>query len=103
MPRVPYKDLAKIEPGEGSEPVKERVMQARDIQVDRFAKYPEIFTNARMDSREIRRFAAPDDDCRLLLRAAIEKLGLSARAHDRILTLIFQRTHTSWARSGARG
>ncbi|MFH1279358.1 MAG: hypothetical protein ABIK65_13380 [Candidatus Eisenbacteria bacterium] len=82
---MPYKDLAKIEPGEGSEPIRERVMRAREIQVERFAKYTGLFTNARMDSREIRKYAAPDDDCRLLLRAAIEKLGLSARAHDRIL------------------
>ncbi|MBM3320281.1 MAG: hypothetical protein FJY73_06360 [Candidatus Eisenbacteria bacterium] len=46
--------------------------------------YPGAFTNARIESRELRRFAAPDDDGRKLLRAAMEKLGLSARAHDRI-------------------
>lgn len=85
VPKVPYKDLAKIEPGEGSGPVRERVLRAREIQNERFKKYPGLYTNARMDSREIRKFAAPDDACRSLLRAAIEKLGLSARAHDRIL------------------
>jgi len=60
-------------------------MRAREIQTERFEKYPGLFTNARMDSREIRKFAAPDEKCQLLLRAAIEKLGLSARAYDRIL------------------
>jgi magnesium chelatase family protein len=44
-----------------------------------------VFTNARMESRELRRFASPDEEDRRLLRAAMEKLGLSGRAHDRIL------------------
>ncbi|MFH1277557.1 MAG: hypothetical protein ABIK65_04175 [Candidatus Eisenbacteria bacterium] len=59
VPRVPYKDLAKIEPGEASEPVRERVMRAREIQVERFAKFPGIFTNARMERARFAASASP--------------------------------------------
>jgi len=85
VPRVAYNDLASIAPGEPSRAVRERVERARMVQQSRFASIPGVFTNARMESRELRRFASPDEEGRRLLRAAMEKLGLSARAHDRIL------------------
>ena len=85
VPRVNYKELARIEPGEPSEAVRERVERARTIQEKRFAAFPGLFTNSRMEPGEIRKFAFPDEGGRKLLRTAMEKLRLSARAHDRIL------------------
>jgi magnesium chelatase family protein len=85
VPPVAYKDLSEIAPGESSAAVRERVERARMVQHSRFAAIPGLFTNARMGPREIRKFAAPDEQGRKLLRAAMDKLGLSARAHDRIL------------------
>jgi magnesium chelatase family protein len=85
VPRVAYNDLASIAPGEPSRAVRERVERARMVQQSRFASIPGLFTNGRMETREIRRHAVPDEEGRKLLRAAMEKLGLSARAHDRIL------------------
>jgi len=85
VPRVGFGELSGVAPGEASSAVRERVQRARMLQQQRFEPVPGVFTNARMESRELRRFAAPDEDGRRLLRAAMEKLGLSARAHDRIL------------------
>ena len=85
VPRVAYEDLAGVARGETSRAVRERVVRARAIQQERFAAFPGLFTNARMDSREIRRFCPLDDSCAKLLRDAVDKLSLSARAYDRIL------------------
>ena len=64
----------------------EKVMKAREIQTARFEKM-KIHTNARMNSRHIRRFCKVDDESELLLEKAMEKMGLSARAHARILKI----------------
>jgi magnesium chelatase family protein len=85
VPRVGFGELSSVAPGEVSSVVRERVQRARMLQQRRFASVPGVFTNARMEPRELRRFASPDEEGRRLLRAAMEKLGLSARAHDRIL------------------
>jgi len=85
MPGVPYRELQRIEAGEGSDVVRERVVRARAVQAERFAGAPGLFTNARMGPKEIRRYCALDADGKALLGKAMEKLGLSARAHDRIL------------------
>ncbi|MFH1279427.1 MAG: hypothetical protein ABIK65_13730 [Candidatus Eisenbacteria bacterium] len=53
--------------------------------VERFARYPGFFTDARMEAKDIRHICKSDAEGAALLKAAIEKLGLSARAHDRIL------------------
>ena len=65
--------------------IRERVEAARKLQLERFGEFPLLFSNARMDSKEIRRFCKLDDQGNELLKMAITKLGLSARAYDRIL------------------
>ncbi len=84
-PAVPYEELAEEPAGESSAEVRKRVQAARQIQLDRFADYRDLFSNAHMGSREIRMFCKIDDRSEELLRMAITRLGLSARAYDRIL------------------
>jgi len=73
-------EIASVEPGEPSSSIRERVEAARQIQRERFAR-----CNAEMTSRHLRRHCALDPSTQRLLISAIERLGLSARAHDRIL------------------
>ncbi len=85
VPAVKYKELSSTAAGEASARIRERVEDARQIQLQRFNDFPHLFSNARMDSKEIRRFCTLDDQGNELLKMAITKLGLSARAYDRIL------------------
>ena len=85
VPAVKFAELANKTPGESSEEIRERVQAARLIQTERFRGLKGIFANAHMESRLIRRFCVIDKTCEDLLRNAINKLGLSARAYDRIL------------------
>ncbi|MGA1603669.1 MAG: YifB family Mg chelatase-like AAA ATPase [Prochlorothrix sp.] len=72
--------------GEASMPVRDRVQQARDRSLTRLQGDPEpIQCNAEMQSRHLRRWCVLDDSSRMILEGAIRKLGLSARATDRIL------------------
>jgi len=83
---VSYDELASAEfKSETSEKVTERVVIARDIQNKRFEKYSDINSNALMPSRMVREVCELDKPCSLLLKNAMEKLQLSARAYDRIL------------------
>jgi len=77
-------EIASVEPGEPSSAIRERVEAAREIQRERFRR-ASIQCNAEMSSRHMRRACELDPPSRRLLIAAIERLGLSARAHDRIL------------------
>lgn len=70
---------------ESSESIRKRVLIARDIQHERFNELPGVHCNAHMTTREIRRYCKLSPSCVSLLRSAIESLGLSARAFDRIL------------------
>ena len=65
--------------------IRQRVIRARQRQLERFRSYRNIFCNAHMQTREIRKFCQVDGESQQLLRMAITKLGLSARAYDRIL------------------
>jgi len=85
VPAVKYKDLSSKEIGETSERIRERVVKAREIQLRRFRGRKGIYANAGMQSREIREFCKLDSAGEELLKMAITKLGLSARAYDRIL------------------
>ena len=85
VPAVKFSDLSAKAPGEPSEIIRERVQAARLKQTARFAGIKGVFANAHMESRLIRRFCQIDQTCEDLLRNAINKLGLSARAYDRIL------------------
>lgn len=70
---------------ESSAAIRERVLKAREIQSERFREHAGVHCNAHMATREIRRYCALSAPCRGLLRGAVESLGLSARAFDRIL------------------
>lgn len=85
VPAVRFAELANKTPGESSETIRERVQGARAIQLERFRGIKSVYANAHMESRLIKRFCQIDQPCEDLLRNAINKLGLSARAYDRIL------------------
>lgn len=85
VPSVPYKELASDPKGETSTVVRARVNRARAYQEKRFRERPGVFCNARMTSRDLRAHCRIDDKGHELLRIAIQKMGLSARAYDRIL------------------
>ena len=86
VPAVPYKDLAGISEGSSSKEILKRVMGARKIQEERFAR-TKIFTNARMNSRHIKKYCRIDSESGSLLEKAMDRFGLSARAHARILKI----------------
>lgn len=86
VPAVPYKDLTGGKPGEYSAAIRKRVSEAREIQTRRFSR-AKIHCNAQMGSRHIRRHCAIDEDSAALLETAVSRLGLSARAHNRILKI----------------
>ncbi len=81
---VPFNELTEMQPGEKSEVVRQRVIKAREIQRDRFMD-KEIYSNAQMSTKLLHEYCAIDQAGNLLLKNAMEKLGLSARAYDRIL------------------
>ncbi|MBI4519665.1 MAG: YifB family Mg chelatase-like AAA ATPase [Gemmatimonadetes bacterium] len=85
VPVVPYRSLSDERSGEPSERIRERVVQARDVQLRRFAGCAGIFANAHMRSRQLREFCRLGGEGERLLRTAVERLGLSARAYGRIL------------------
>ena len=86
VPRLEYNELTSEKPGATSKDILERVMMARKIQYDRF-KGTNIYTNARMRTRELRKFCILNDRCKDILKGAIEKFSLSARAYARILKI----------------
>ena len=85
VPAVNYKDLSSDMDGECSSIIRERVIKSRILQSERFKKEKSIYANAHMQSREIRKYCRLDDEGCIRLKTAITKLGLSARAYDRIL------------------
>jgi magnesium chelatase family protein len=86
VPSVKFRDLSSTEGGQSSSEILERVRRAREIQTRRFHRM-KIHTNAGMNSRQIRRFCAVDSESNDLLERATDKLGLSGRAHSRILKI----------------
>ena len=82
---VDYKDLSSKSNGESSAAVRERVIKARKIQEERYADFPAIHANAQMNTQLIQRYCDLDEACRSILKTAMNRLGLSARAYDRIL------------------
>ena len=83
VPTLAYDDLANKQNGENSAHILQRVNAARQRQLDRFAG--DLFCNAQMSTRHIRRHCSLDDAGQALLEKAMARLGLSARAYDRIL------------------
>ena len=82
---VPFNQLSQMQPGEPSAVIRERVIKARQIQEQRFHDFKGIHCNAQMTERMIHQFAEPDDASLDMLRQAMERLSLSARAYSRIL------------------
>lgn len=87
VPAVKYRALADRSGGEPSEAVRERVDRARALQRDRFVRRPGVYANAHMAPRDIRTHRRVTDGADALLRTAITRLGLSARAYHRILKI----------------
>jgi len=86
VPAVPYKELRGGAAAEGSAQIRGRVMAARQVQQQRFAKAGEkIYANAQMTTRQIRAYCELGADSERLLERAMQQQGLTARAHDRIL------------------
>ena len=90
---VPFAELSKMQPGEPSATIRERVIAARNIQTERFSSLPlgeggergRIHCNAMMTEKMLHEFAEPDAESLDMLRMAMERLKLSARAYTRIL------------------
>jgi magnesium chelatase family protein len=85
VPSVKYRDMASRSVGESSSQIRDRVTRGRSLQARRFCARKGLFTNADMQSNDIREFCRVDEACDNLLKMASQKLGLSARAYDRIL------------------
>ncbi|MBD2491418.1 YifB family Mg chelatase-like AAA ATPase [Aulosira sp. FACHB-615] len=83
--RLKPEEITQQPTGESSKSVRERVQQARDRSIHRFQTETNLRCNAQMQSRHLQQWCKLDDASRSLLEAAINKLGLSARASDRIL------------------
>jgi magnesium chelatase family protein len=82
---VPFKDLAERSSGELSQQIRQRVIKARKVQEMRFKDSPNVHSNAQMSSKMLQKYCDIDDVGRSLLKNAMERLSLSARAYDRIL------------------
>ncbi|MDR1793301.1 MAG: YifB family Mg chelatase-like AAA ATPase [Bacteroidales bacterium] len=82
---VAFKELAEKRKSEKSEQIRQRVIFARQIQQERFKDYSGIHCNAQMTAKMMSIFCNIDEKCLEILKKAMEKLGLSARAYDRIL------------------
>jgi magnesium chelatase family protein len=87
VPAVKYRELTEREAGEPSAAIRGRVDRARAVQRERFAGRPGVFANAHMAPRDIRAHCRVADAADALLRTAITRLGLSARAYHRILKI----------------
>jgi magnesium chelatase family protein len=85
VPTVQYTELSSKRIGETSHSIRQRVVQANAVQARRFAGKKGIFCNADMESKEIKEYCRIDQPGEDLLKTAMNRLGLSARAYDRIL------------------
>jgi magnesium chelatase family protein len=82
---VPFEKISDKTPAEHSAAIRERVIMARKIQEKRFKDIDGIYCNAQMTSKMLQKYASPDEAGLKLLKTAMERLSLSARAYDRIL------------------
>ena len=81
VPAVPYRELTGRSHGTDTATMRKQVLAAREVQHKRF---PDGTTNARMDSRQLRQFCEMSDPCLLLMKQAMDEMGLSARAYDKV-------------------
>ncbi|HET9745721.1 MAG TPA: YifB family Mg chelatase-like AAA ATPase [Chitinophagaceae bacterium] len=82
---VPFNELSSIRASEDSSSIRDRVIKARELQAERYKNNPGIYCNAQMSSKTLKEICEIDTVGRHLLKNAMEKLNLSARAYDRIL------------------
>lgn len=82
---VNFEELAHHKPDEGSKEIRDRVIKARLKQEKRFSNVPGLHNNAQMGSRELRKFCKVNEAGNAILKKAMDNLGLSARAYDRII------------------
>ncbi len=82
---VPFEKLSEERKGESSVAIRKRVTAAREVQTARFAGLENVHYNAQMNTKQIREYCKLDDNSKALLKNAMERLNLSARAYDRIL------------------
>ncbi len=85
VPAVPFKELSTDRCGTTSADMRDQVVRAREIQRERFRGKTATRQNGQMSSRQLRQFCRVDAECVELLKASVNELGLSARAHDKIL------------------
>ncbi len=84
---VPYKELSDTRPAERSSVIRKRVMDCRKIQEKRYEGTKGVYCNAQMSAKHLRKYCRIDETGHAILKNAMDKLGLSARAFDRILKL----------------
>lgn len=94
---VPFDKLSEAAPAEPSASIRERVIKARQVQEARFKDVQGVYCNAQMSSKMLRKYCAVDAEGQQLLKAAMLRMNLSARAYDRILKVA--RTIADMARS----
>ena len=82
---VPFDKLSELRQTEDSNTIRKRVQKAREIQEKRYEKIKGMHNNAQMTTRQLRKYCVPDKTGQQILKNAMERLGLSARAYDRIL------------------
>ena len=82
---VPFEKLSDSRPSESSRQIRQRVIEARNIQTERFKDYEHIHYNAQMNTKQIQKFCKVNEASLSLLKSAMARLNLSARAYDRIL------------------
>jgi magnesium chelatase family protein len=87
VPAVPYQELSVERSGESSVAIRERVNRARQVQLERFAKRRAVYANAHMTPKDLRSYCRVSDSADALLKTAIGRLKLSARAYHRVLKI----------------
>ncbi len=87
VPAIPPSDLKNREEGENSDKIRERVIKAREIQLERYIKEKGIYSNSHLNSKLIKKYIKVDGECENIILKAMENLSLSARAYTRILKI----------------
>jgi magnesium chelatase family protein len=82
---VAFGELSGIRPQEVSSSIRDRVIKAREVQTERYAAFPDVHANAQMSPKMLKEYCVVSNAGQNLLKAAMQKLNLSARAYDRIL------------------
>jgi magnesium chelatase family protein len=82
---VKHQELKLVQESEQSGAIRQRVIEARNLQIERYAQSSQIHANAQMSRKDVAKYCQLDEAGNALLQLAMKKLGLSARAYDRIL------------------